>query len=129
MCFKLFPNPSALETHFQNDHTKDSAVDVTASAAATTTMTSSSSAVALAASNSTTTSTATTAATNANDNNNSVANDSMTIKNCDTESSGTPTYNKVSDKNIIISSYEYPTKNFKVLFGFKKLLKQNLIDI
>lgn len=121
MCFKLFPNPSALETHFQNDHTKDSAVDVTASAAATTTMTSSSSAVALAASNSTT-STATTAATNANDSNNSVANDSMTIenfdKNCDTESSGTPTYNKVSDRNIIISSYEYPTKNFKVLFDF-----------
>ncbi|KAM7351281.1 spalt-related isoform 2-T3 [Cochliomyia hominivorax] len=111
LCFKLFPSPSALETHFQNDHTKDSVADVTAVAATTTSFSSTISS--LATTNSTTSTSTTANTTNANDRS---ATDSMPTenfdKNCDTiaESSGTTSYNKLSLNPNLFHKYQTPSE-------------------
>ncbi|XP_046801053.1 homeotic protein spalt-major isoform X1 [Lucilia cuprina] len=108
LCFKLFPSPSALETHFQNDHTKDAAAATADVAAAV--PTSSSSSISLA----TNTSTTTTSATTANDGS---ATDSLAIenfdKNCDTiaETSGSIAFNnKLSLNPNLFHKFQTPSE-------------------
>ncbi|XP_065358084.1 homeotic protein spalt-major [Calliphora vicina] len=108
LCFKLFPSPSALETHFQNDHTKDAAADNTA---AVPTSLSSSSSISLA----TNSSLAITSAANANDGS---ATDSMAIenfdKNCDTTAetaaSPMPFNNKLSLNPNLFHKFQTPSE-------------------